>query len=201
MGADVAAVRDSTPAELAIGAGHSMGGAALVMAQLDDPGRFEALVLYEPIVPAPPFRRNPEELLARLARKRRREFASRAEALSNYAGKPPFDRWDRRALEGYVQSGVLDRTGGAELACRPATEAEVFIASRAHAVFERLDEIEIPVMVVYGAETDTYPLEFAEEIAGRFPHGDLVIEPETGHFGPMERPEALARLIEQAVTK
>lgn len=197
MGADAAAVRDSSPTTRAIGVGHSMGGAALVMAQLDDRTRFDALVLYEPILPVPPFRRDRQEPLAVRARKRRAEFASRQEALANYSSKPPFDRWDRRALEGYVGSGVTDRSGVAGLACLPDTEAEVFIASRAHAVLERLGEIEIPVVVVWGAETDTYPREVAEEIASGFVRGQVAIEPETGHFGPMERPVSLARLIEQ----
>jgi pimeloyl-ACP methyl ester carboxylesterase len=195
MGGDAAAVRDATRADAAVGVGHSMGGAALLMAEIDRRGRFDALVLYEPIIPPPPFRRDTELLLARLARKRRAVFESRQEALDNYAGKPPFDRWDARALHGYVQGGLVDETGETVLACGPATEAEVFIASGAHALVDRLVEVEIPVTVVCGAETDTYPLEWAHHLASSLPRGDLLVLPDTGHFGPMERPVELAQII------
>ena len=59
MGFDAGAVRDATPVERAIGVGHSMGGAALLMAQLFDPRRFDALILFEPIVFPGPSTRTP----------------------------------------------------------------------------------------------------------------------------------------------
>lgn len=196
MGDDVRSVRDATPAERSIGVGHSMGGAALVMAQLDDPGRFDALVLYEPIITPPPFRRMPEHLLARLALKRRSEFASRAEARQNYAAKPPFSRWDERALDGYLATGLADVEGGVRLACDPRFEAEVFTAAGAHGVADRVAELDIPVVVVVGEETETYPdRSWPRELVDRMPGGELVVVPATGHFGPMDAAAGVADVI------
>ena len=48
--ADTGAVVDALGIRGAVAIGHSMGGAALVMCELDQPGTFSALALYEPIV-------------------------------------------------------------------------------------------------------------------------------------------------------
>ena len=81
-----------------VAAGHSKGGAALLMAEQRRPGTFAGLYVYEPVV-FPPELVVPataaENPLSAGALRRRRTFGSRAEALTNYAGKPPFSALDR----------------------------------------------------------------------------------------------------------
>lgn len=196
MASDAGAVRDATLTERAIGVGHSMGGAALLMAQLTDSRRFDALVLFEPIVFPPPFRRAPEVPLVSLALKRRAQFESYEAALENYRDKPPFSAWDPRALHGYVSGGCRPSGSGVELSCRPEFEAEVFTAAGAHAVLDRLQEIEIPVVVLAGAETDTYPTrDWPSKVADRLPNGSFGVVPGTGHFAPMDAAEAIVDVV------
>lgn len=199
MAGDAGAVRDSLSVEGAIGVGHSMGGAALVMAQILDPGRFAGLVLVEPIIPPPPHRRA-EHRLAELARKRRRTFADRSEVRSNFVGKSPFNHWRQAAFDGYVAGGFRERDDGMlELACSPEFEAEVFTAAGGAALLDRLGEVEVPVTLLFGEAMDTFPGEWAEHLTGCFPNASLQIVAGGDHFLPMSTPGVVAEAIERAV--
>ncbi|MFO7549650.1 MAG: alpha/beta hydrolase [Acidimicrobiia bacterium] len=184
------------PGGRAMGVGHSMGGAALLMAQVEY-RLFDELVLVEPIVPGPPFLRVDHPLVG-LALRRRREFPSKADARLNFAGKPPFSTWDARALDGYVDGGLVGEAGGVRLACAPEDEAEVFRGANEHAMFERLGEVDVPVGLVVGSDTDTYPVSWAAELADCLPEGSLEVVDGGTHFLPMEQPEILARRVVEA---
>lgn len=194
LAADLAAVVDAIPpGGPALGVGHSMGGATLLMAQAEH-RRFDTLVLVEPIIPPPPIERVDHPLVG-LALRRRREFPSRADARANFAGKPPFSTWDPRALDGYVDGGIVEEQRCARLACEPEDEAEVFRGAGAHGMVHRLEEVDIPVLVLVGSDTDTYPLAWAEEFTSRIPRGVLEVIDGGTHFLPMERPALVARRV------
>lgn len=196
MALDVVAVVGGLPQrDRTIGVGHSMGGAALVMAELRSPGTFDALVLVEPIIFGGPYRRDPEHPLVRLALRRRDTFESRAAVVDGYSSKPPFDSWHPDALAGYVERGFVETDDGVTLACRREQEAEVFTAAGIHAAWERLGEITVPVSILAGGDTDTYAPGFAEQLAGRFRMADSRWVESTGHFLPMERPDIVIEAI------
>jgi pimeloyl-ACP methyl ester carboxylesterase len=178
-----------------VGVGHSMGAAALLMAQIADPHRFRFLVLIEPIVFPAPYGRMEGDAMAAVALKRRRAFGSRAEALEHFAARPSFARWDRRALEGYVEGGLLEDGGQVTLACSPEFEAEIYRTSRAHETWEQLDRVEIPVLIVAGADSDTVTPDLVRAQATRMRRAGIEIVPQTGHFLPMERPDLVAERV------
>jgi len=98
-----------------IGAGHSMGGAALVMAALREPQLFRALVLFEPIIfplATPEQQRGGPSPLIDGARRRRAVFASFDDALTNYSSKPPLNIFDAQT----------SRADLGDLGCRLADE-------------------------------------------------------------------------------
>lgn len=183
-----------------VAVGHSMGAAALLMAEILSPGTLAAIVAIEPIVFPPPYRPVDHHPLAQGARRRRRSFPSRAAALDNFANKPVFSRWDRRALDGYVRGGLLPAGHEWALACPPEYEAAFFIAAGHHGAWDRLGEIATPVHVVAGRESDSHPAEFAAEQAGRIPGATLEIVEGSGHFLPMEQPGAVADIILHAIS-
>lgn len=199
MGEDVGAVVDHLavePGQL-LGIGHSMGGAALLLAEQARPGTFAGLWLFEPIAPPPT---DTAALaggnrLAEGAARRRPSFASHADALAHYASKPPLHTWRSDALHAYVRHGfVIGEDGAAHLACRPMDESQVFAGGGGHDAFARLREVRCPVVVVCGEEP-MGPAAFGEAIADGLPDGRVERHHHMGHFGPLEAPGALAASV------
>ncbi|MGQ0848636.1 MAG: alpha/beta fold hydrolase [Actinomycetota bacterium] len=179
-----------------IGVGHSMGGAALVMAELLAPGTFAALILIEPMLFPPPYQRSGNHL-SRAVLKRRRVFASRAAARDNFASKPPFASWHPAALDGYIECGLIEANSSLTLACTPEAESDVYEGATAHGAWERAGEVQIPTLVLAGAKSDVYPEERVRLVAGRLRRAGWEILPEADHFLPMALPQLVARRIER----
>lgn len=177
-----------------IGVGHSMGAAAMAMAQIEDPSRFQALVLIEPIVFPGPYVREARETMADKAIRRRSIFESRDEARRHLRGRGVFADWVADALEGFIQCGLIG-DGEVHLACSPEVEADIYRAWRDHDTWERLGAIDIPVLVMAGERSDTITPAFAREQAARFPRAGVEIVPGTGHLLPMEKPHVVAERV------
>ena len=180
-----------------IGVGHSMGAAAVTMAQLIDPERFRFLMLIEPIIFPGPHQRADHPMSA-VAVKRKRTFESRSAARDNFASRKTFANWVPSAIDGYVECGLVG-DGVVELACDPEVEADAYRASNAHDTWERLGEIDIPVLILAGEESDTTPPEFARQQVARFARAGLEIVPEAGHFLPMTHPGLVADRVRRLV--
>lgn len=216
--ADVLAVVDALGLDHPYGAGHSCGGAALLLAEEDRPGTFSALWCYEPVVvpvdapavgpgpgPGPAGAPGPDptegNYLAAGARRRRERFPSRAEAYRNFAGKPPFDRVAPGALHAYVDHGFSGQPDGSVLIkCRPDDEAETYVHSRTHDAYSRLGRVGCPVTLVWGERTDSpFGSTTLDALAGRLAAARVEAAPGLGHFGPLEDPAAVARSIRSAL--
>lgn len=200
---DVLAVVDdlgSAPGEL-VGVGHSMGGAALLLAEAMRPGSFAGLWVYEPITP-PPGGLGPADQpnpLAEGALRRRTSFASRAVAVANFASKPPLSVLRADALHAYVRHGFVDGEDGAvHLACRAADESQIYRGGAAHEAFLRLPEVACPVVVACGAP-EPGPALFAPAVADALPAGRLEDLAPLGHFGPLEAPAPCAASVRRFV--
>ncbi len=200
FGTDVLAVVDSLdlPAGQILGIGHSMGGAALLIAEQMRPGTFAGLWVFEPIVPPPlpvPMGSGPNPM-ADGAERRRASFSSHAEALHNFASKPPYNQLRSDALHAYVRHGfTAGDDGRVHLACRPEDEARIYRSAGAHHAFERLSEVGCPVVVASGRD-EPGPAMFAPLIADSLPHGRLERFEVLGHFGPLEAPGTAAASIQ-----
>jgi pimeloyl-ACP methyl ester carboxylesterase len=198
FGDDAVAVLDSDlvpPGTPVHGAGHSMGGAALVMAAERRPEVVRSLWLFEPIVPPPGARLSSDgpNPMAEGARRRRPTFGSYDEALANYRSKPPLDRLHADALREYVEGGFAPAPdGGVTLRCRPEWEAATFDAAAHSGAWDHLPALAIPVMVVVGEAAALGPASFAAAVADALPRGKLSVHEELGHFGPLQEPGAMA---------
>lgn len=196
LGSDVVEVVQALGrADAVVGVGHSSGGAAIVMAELLEPGTFAHLVLIEPIIFPAPYARIEDHPLAVRAERRRREFSDAAAVRSTYADRFPFDRWDERVFDAYVAHGFSSGSGRLALKCAPEIEAEFYRAAWVHGAWERLGEITCPVTIVVGDASDTHTAEFTATLARRFPESRIRVFEDTGHLVPMERPDRLAAVL------
>ncbi|MXW97748.1 MAG: alpha/beta fold hydrolase [Acidimicrobiaceae bacterium] len=195
MGADVAACTETIGAERLYGFGHSMGGAALLMAERSQPGTFERLFLYEPIVlPRGFFDQPGNNPLSKGARNRREIFDSRAEALARYSSRSPLGVMRADALAAYVEGGFVDLPDGrVRLACSAETEARTFEASGGLPT-EEVSAINAPATVAAGTAVAgvSNPGIFGPAIAEALPQGRFLSFENLSHFGPLEAPGVVA---------
>ncbi|TVR24775.1 MAG: alpha/beta hydrolase [Ilumatobacter sp.] len=207
----LAAARAVAPDGGLVAFGHSMGGAGLLMAAHRDPGLFDLIVAFEPIVFPPPEQSEvlppdsplPNSSLAVGARRRRNRFASLDEAIANYAAKPPLAAFTPAALRSYVEHGFrpADDGDGVVLRCAPEHEARTFEQGNVHRTWDLLPEITTPVVVVAGARVEMSPAAFAELIARELPVSTYVQLDHLDHFGPMTHPDEVAELVADAVER
>lgn len=178
-----------------VGVGHSAGGAALLLAELLEPGRFDALVVVEPIVFPPPYGRYPDNPMAAAARRRRRRFPSRRAAKENWQSKPAFAEWQERAMDAYVAGGLRAEGDSYILRCSPDAEAEFFTAATEHRAWDRLGEVRVDTTVIAGEHSTTHQEPFLSGLVGRMQRAGTVVVPGTGHMVWMERPEVVAHQV------
>jgi pimeloyl-ACP methyl ester carboxylesterase/CRP-like cAMP-binding protein len=73
--------------------------------------------------------------------------------------------------------------------------AECFSAMRDNDLSERLSEVQVPALVLWGAEDNTVPLRDAGIVADEWPDADLRILPKAGHWPHFERADATRRQV------
>jgi len=182
-----------------LAAGHSMGGAALLLGELDAPGTYPRIWAFEPIVfpregPIHPVDDNP---MSNAARRRRAVWRSRDDAYSSYASRPPLGVMTSDSLRAYVDYAFRDVADGTvTLKCLPDDEARVFAMSLANGLYGQLDHVDVPVLVACGETTGTIVPDLARDLATRITDGRVEVWPGRGHFGPQEDPpEAVASML------
>lgn len=197
LGRDAAvAARELGP--FAVGLGHSSGATAATMADLLEPGLLPKLVVVEPVV----FPRGTgyDPSLADQARERRSSFDSMDEARRHFAGRGIFARWQKAALDGYIAGGLRARGDGWELTCRPEIEAQFYELGISHGVWERLDEVAVPVRLLIGEESTFHVGTFAVDQAAAY-GAELTMVAGADHFLPMQRPEVVVTAVLDALER
>lgn len=198
----LAAARHLAPDGGLVAFGHSMGGAAVLMAHLIDPTAFRRLVAFEPIAPPPTEGMNPDDLpIVQGAMRRRPSFESIEAALENYSAKRPMMAFTRRSLEAYVRHGMEETSDrGAVLRCVPTFEASVFRSAHTNHLWEKLPEIDLSTAVIAGVVETHQPSAFAAAVADRLPNGTLYSRPDLDHFGPFVEPAACSALVDDILS-
>jgi len=182
-----------------IGFGHSMGGAALLMAAHRNPGLFEQIVAFEPIVfPRLADDERRSSPLADGARKRRESFPSFEEAIESYGSKPPMSAFDPDVLRLYVAHGFRAAPEGVRLKCAPEHEARTYEGSHSSHLWDQLPEVETPVTVIGSGDGDA-PAIIAPMVAEQLQDSTFIQRTDLNHFGPFVDPTSVAGMITDAI--
>jgi pimeloyl-ACP methyl ester carboxylesterase len=198
FGEDLAALLEALDLKDVVLAGHSMGGAASLMAAAACPGRVKGLALFDPVVLPQEssgdgsMRDNP---MAQGALRRRNRFASREAAVEAYVGRGAMKTWTRAMVEDYVAGGLRPTADGEfELACSPQWEANNFM-TQGHDVWSALARIEAPMTILRAERNSTA---YVDALVARRA-GDVrfraEVVPGTTHFLPMERPDLVQAVL------
>ncbi len=203
---DLKRLIESTIAAPVVGIGHSLGAVTTYIAAALYPDLFSSIILIDP--PILPRRRlwglallrltglKGRLSLARKARRRRRVFRGKQEALNRFLAKRGiFKTWSREFVEAYLECGLLEKDEEtAVLRCDPELEAQIFESIPVD-VWRYGPKIRCPVLAVRGAASDTFLPEAAGRLGSIVSRYDLAVISGAGHFVPMERPEACAGAI------
>lgn len=208
-GRDIAALLDRLRTESAtpvILAGHSLGAVAATLAAR---GRADVsrLMLIEPVTlpiavaalastPIWPLV-SPHLPLVRGARSRRAEWPSRADVARSYARKRLFAAWAPGALDDYLEDGLADAGAGCRLACAPLWEAATF-AAHSNDFWGAVRARPAPMQVL-GADSPDSTILFGAD--RRFARAGVMLRrlSGAGHLIPMEKPEAAAQFLAEAL--
>lgn len=194
-----------------IGVGHSIGGNTTLRLALQQPDRFRAIVLLDPVLFEPrliwtwkliyrlglAYRLHP---LVKGALKRRNRFESRAAMFANYRRKPVFSRLSDESLAAYVDSLACEQPDGSmELCYPPEWEARVYVTSmRADlALWRMLPRLKPPALVIRGAESDTFLEPAARRFQQKLPTACMVSLAHTGHLLPLEAPDEVDAILQK----
>lgn len=187
-------------------AGHSMGGAASVMAASARPDLVRGLVLIDPVMTPASFRlimtlykltgrTGGPMSLADGAEKRRAVFADRQTMVERYLGRGAFRTWPRDFIEDYVEGGTRIRDDGqAELLCAPAWEAANFRA-HGHNMTRAVRDLHVPFALLYAEHGSTCRTPFPMLLKRRDPKAHVAQVAGSTHFLPMEFPDAVVQEI------
>ncbi len=192
-----------------IAVGHSFGGIASMLAALDEPERFHALILLDPTI-LPPERvqmlkmaketgQTEQIPLVQTARRRRREFESANDAYTYFKTKSLFKDWPDETVLLYAESITRPSSSGngVELVWSPEWEAHYY-RSMYTEIWETLPRLRglLPTLVIRGGTTDTFVEEAAAQMKSLVPDATYLEIPGHGHLFPQSAPEETRQVME-----
>ena len=194
-----------------IGAGHSIGAIVTLRAALRDPTKFKALVLIDPVLFVPRRlvlwkilyslglgdRINP---LIAMAKKRRRRFDNLETLYSRYRKRSIFRYMSDTNLKIYIEGITRKTNDGYELVYSPEWEAHIYRTGlQDFDLWRDLPKLDVPTLIVRGAETDTFLENAARLVKRKQPKVRIEALPKSTHLLPLERSKEVYEFIQSFV--
>jgi pimeloyl-ACP methyl ester carboxylesterase len=195
-----------------IGVGHSIGGTVTLRAALRDPKKFRAIVLLDPVLFVPSFEltwnfvraiglgRRFHPLVAG-AMKRRRTFDDLEQVFHRYRSREVFRYMSDESLRIYIEGITIpNANGGYDLAFSPEWEAHIYLTGlRDFDLWRKLPQLEVPTLIIRGAETDTFMKNAENLVKKKNPRVQIETLEKSTHLLPLERPREIFALMDSFV--
>ena len=192
-----------------IAVGHSIGAMTSLLAAIERPELFHALVLLEPVIfprwyglilrLTAPFRLVRYFYpLIRQTIQRKTKFPDKQRMFDNYRKKQRFRRIGDDILMSYVEGLSQELPDGSiKLVYRPEWEARIYetagIADRIP--WRKMDQVTCPVLVIRGEDSDTLGEDVFKAMVEMLPEGRGITLAGAGHLAPLEKPVQTADLM------
>ncbi|KAF4039870.1 Alpha/beta hydrolase family [Phytophthora infestans] len=200
----VRAFKSKHPQRILIGIGHSMGACALWNTEVQRPGSFDGLVLFEPVfgdMNVDPV----TDFLVSITLQRESSWPTREAAETHLRSFNNFSAWDHESLEAYIKGGLIEdkSTGRTSLACSPAMEASLYCHKLMYCPDEQLARVKCQVFFHSGARSKMFLPSLFEEMNEKWPHIYSVGKPipRCSHVMVVEKPEAVAQKILESLSE
>ncbi|HEX2618626.1 MAG TPA: alpha/beta hydrolase [Phototrophicaceae bacterium] len=190
-----------------IAIGHSFGGIASLLAVIEEPERFKALILLDPTILTPDFFQMLDALrendmmdqmpLAARAIKRQRHFANHEAAFDYFKGRGIFTDWSDEAVRLYIDQGTRPSEYGITLRWSPEWEAYYFKTGYTR-IWDDLPRLRglVPTLIIRGGKSDTYLTESSEKVKAILPEATHIEIPGHGHLFPQTAPVETLQIIQ-----
>uniref|UniRef100_K3X077 AB hydrolase-1 domain-containing protein n=1 Tax=Globisporangium ultimum (strain ATCC 200006 / CBS 805.95 / DAOM BR144) TaxID=431595 RepID=K3X077_GLOUD len=182
-----------------IGIGHSMGAISLWLTEINHPGTFDGLILFEPMYGlSTPDTEPLVDFLAGVTLRREGKWPSREAALKHFAGFKNLAAWDREALASYLEGGLIEgEDGSISLACQPLVEAAIYCGNAGWFSPEETTRPKCKISFQGGERSPFYAVGEFEAMRERSPHIYKVGAPmpKCSHAMVMENPELSTQKI------
>ncbi|KAI0335894.1 alpha/beta-hydrolase [Cubamyces sp. BRFM 1775] len=204
-----------------VGIGHSSGVTSMLLTTLDDalPAiPYKALIVMEPsALTREVVRRTGMDMydrmrtLGKAIQKRCDNWSTREEAKAFFRKRMPWKAWDERALELFLENGLVElpaqNNDGATvttatrvyLSCLPYQEGAAYYGHSDihHVAAERLQTLDpnVPVHFMFSAREEVIPKYFRDSLLALRHVASLQFIPNSGHLVVQEKPDEVASAI------
>jgi pimeloyl-ACP methyl ester carboxylesterase len=191
-----------------IGVGHSIGAVVTLRAALQDPSKFRALILLEPVLFVPS-----QLVLWNLFRtiglgkkvhpkisgalKRRRSFDNLEQAFQRYRSREVFRYMSDASLRACIEGITRKKGQGYDLVYSPEWESRIYLTGlRDFDIWRDLPKLELPTLFIRGAETDTFLESAAKFVQQKQPSAQVEVLDKSTHLLPLERPQEIFDMMQ-----
>ncbi len=191
-----------------IGVGHSIGGIVTLRAALREPDKFRALVLLDPVLFKPSFLAMWNFVrtiglgrklipLIESARKRRRSFDNLEGVFRRYRNRGIFRYMSDENLRIYIAGITKPTDNGFELIYTPEWESHIYLTGlRDFDLWRNLPKLEVPTLIIRGAETDTFLEDAAMLVKQKQPKVKIETLEKSTHILPLEHPHEVFNIMQ-----
>ncbi|RLN46155.1 hypothetical protein BBJ29_005772 [Phytophthora kernoviae] len=195
---EVHALKDNSVDTPLIGIGHSMGASAMWNTEVQHPGTFDGLILFEPVF-GPLNSDAVTSFLVSITLKREPSWPIRAAAEEHLRNFRNFAAWDPECLDAYMKGALIEEEpeGRTVLACHPYIEASLYCHKLLNLNDQQLAQPKCKIYFHSGERTKMFMPPIAAEISDTWPSIYKLEDPIPGasHVMIMEKPTAVCQKI------